>query len=504
MIKVDQYERIRKAYHVEGLSIREISRQYRHGRTLIRKTLEHAVPEPYQVKTSRNGKILGQYRERIQELLIESEKQPRKQRYTSHKIYEILAKEGYSGSEGYVHNHISEWKKKTKAGKSFLPLEFDAGQDAQVDWGEAYVIMAGIQIKVQFFTLRLNFSRVRFVKAYPFQKQEAFLEGHESAFDFIKGVPQRITYDNLKVAVFKILEGHTRQEQDAFIAFRSFYLFDSYYCTPAQGHEKGGVENDVGYVQRNFFAPLLRVNSFEELNQILLEYCQNNMERHVRGQTDPVAKLLELDMAHLLPLPKQVYPACVNKTVKANPYSQVVYDTNRYSVPNDYTGKQLVIRAYPFKIEVISLEGVIASHSRSFGREQDILDPMHYISLLEQRPGAFEHTLPIRQWRKKWPACYEQLLQSLRDNKPEGQGIREFISLLKLHQTYPSEMLEKATSAAVLNGMMGLDGVMYHLQRLVEPVLQIPAINLSSLPLLENVGCQPVDLHIYDQLVGGR
>jgi hypothetical protein len=206
----------------------------------------------------------------------------------------------------------------------------------------------------------------------------------------------------------------------------------------------------------------------------------------------------------LIPLPKQDYLACVTRPVKANPYSQVVYETNRYSVPHTYAGKQLVLRAYPFKIEVISLEGVIASHSRCFGREEDILDPMHYISLLEQRPGAFEHAQPIRQWRKKWPASYEQLLRSLRENKPEGQGIREFISILKLHQTYSSEMIEKAVSAAVLNGMMGLDGVMYHLQRLLMPVPQINPINLANLPQLANVGCQPVDLNIYDQLVGVR
>ena len=126
------------------------------------------------------------------------------------------------------------------------------------------------EIKVQFFVMRLNYSRVRFVKAYPFQKQEAFLEAHEFGFHFNGGVPHRITYDNLKTAVFKILEGHNRQEQEAFKAFRSYYLFDSRYCTPAQGHEKGGVESDVGYAQRNFFSPIPRVNSYEELESTLV------------------------------------------------------------------------------------------------------------------------------------------------------------------------------------------------------------------------------------------
>jgi hypothetical protein len=370
-----------------------------------------------------------------------------------------------------------------------------------VDWGEAVVILAGVQVKVQFFVMRLNYSRVRFVKAYPFQKQEAFLEAHESGFHFNGGIPHRITYDNLKTAVFKILEGHNRQEQETFKAFRSYYLFDSRYCTPAQGHEKGGVESDVGYAQRNFFSPLPRVNSYEELNQLLLECCLNDVDRHIRGQTAPVAELWKLDKLHLLPLPRQDYPTCVTRPVKANPYSQVVFETNRYSVPHTYAGRQLVLRAYPFKMEILSLETIIATHPRCFGREEDVFDPMHYLILLEQRPGAFEHAMPVRQWRKKWPASYERLLRSLQENKPEGQGIREFISILKLHQSYASGMIEKAVDAAVSSGMMGLDGVMYQLQRLVTSTPQIDPLDLRNLPQLANIGCQSVDLRLYNQLL---
>jgi len=407
MKKVEDYEQIRKAYHNEGLSIREISRRYKHGRNLIRKALVHAAPEPYQINQTRNSGILGSYQERIVELLKESEKLPRKQRYTGHKVYEMVVKEGYIGCEGSVHNFICRTKKTLQAGKAYLPLEFDAGQDAQVDWGEAVVIMAGEQVKVQFFVMRLNYSRVRFVKAYPFQKQEAFMEAHESGFHFNGGVPHRITYDNLKTAVFKVLEGHNRQEQETFKTFRSYYLFESRYCTPAQGHEKGGVESDVGYAQRNFFSPLPQVNSYEELNQLLLECCLKDVNRHVRGQTEPVAELWKLDKLQLLPLARQDYPACITRPVKANPYSQVVFETNRYSVPHTFAGRQLVLRAYPFKIEILSLENIIASHPRCFSREKDIFDPMHYLILLEQRPGAFEHAIPVRQWRKKWPASYE-------------------------------------------------------------------------------------------------
>jgi transposase len=502
MIKVDEFEKIRKAYHVEGLSIREISRQYKHSRRFVRKALEHPIPEKYQLGQPKQAKVLGEFRQRVLDLLEESKKQPRKQRYTAHKIYEIVYGEGYRGCEGNIHNFVCRTRKKLEAGKAFLPLEFEAGKDAQVDWGEAVVILAGVETKVQFFVMRLNYSRVRFVKAYPFQKQEAFLDAHESAFQFLGGVPQRIAYDNLKTAVFRILEGHNRQEQDAFKAFRSYYLFDSHYCNPAEGHEKGGVESDVGYVQRNFFAPFSRVDSYEELNQFLLECCKQDVDRHIRGQEAPVSKLWEVDQVHLLPLPRQDYPACETRPVKANAYSQVVFETNRYSVPHTYAGKQLVLRAFPFKIEVLSLDTVIATHGRCLGREQDIFDPLHYLPLLEQRPGAFEHATPLRQWRKKWPAAYEQLLRGLQQSKPEGQGIREFVAILKLHQAHSADLVEQAVQLAVQTGAMSLDGVMYHLQQFSNPLPSPCLLDLSCLPQLATVGCQPVDLQVYNQLLG--
>jgi hypothetical protein len=207
---------------------------------------------------------------------------------------------------------------------------------------------------------------------------------------------------------------------------------------------------------------------------------------------------------HLLPLPKQDYPACETRPVKANSYSQVVFETNRYSVPHTYAGKQLVLRAFPFKIEVLSLETVIATHARCFGREQDIFDPLHYLSLLEQRPGAFEYALPMRHWRKKWPASYEQLLQGLQQSKSDGQGIREFIAILKLHQTWSADLVEQAVDAAVHTGMMSLDGVRYHLQQLSNPIPLNGTLDLSHLPQLADIGCQPVDLQAYNQLLGVR
>jgi transposase len=500
MKTVDDYERIRKAYYVEGLSIREIGRQMQHGRELVRKAIDHAQPEGYRLKEPRSAPVLAGYKARIDELIVESEQMPRKQRYTGHKIYQLVQAEGYQGSEGSVQHYVSRERRARKHQQSYLPLEFEAGQDGQVDWGEVIVEMGGERQKVQVFVMRLNYSKARFVMVFPFQKQEAFLEGHIQAFRFFGGVPRRITYDNLKTAVFRVLEGHNRQEQNAFIAFRSYYLFESYYCTPAQGHEKGGVESDVGYAQRNFFAPIPKAQDFASLNNQLHQACLNDMQRRVRGETRLVAEVWQAEKAVLLPCNPVDYPACSSHVVKVNPYSQVVFETNRYSVPSEYAGKQLALRAYPFQVKILSLAEIVAEYPRCFGREQDILNPLHYLGLLEQRPGAFEYAIPMRRWRQSWPTAYEQLLAALRQNKPDGNGVREFIAILKLHRSYAEETVNQAVQQAVEMGAAHLDGVQLCLRQLLSPSLPAPRLELTQAKLAA-VGNQPIHLEQYNQLL---
>ena len=142
---------------------------------------------------------MGAYKARIRVLLEESESLPQKQRYTGKKIFQLIRAEGYLGSEGHVQNYFSQQRKRQKRKPAFIILEFDSGQDARVDRGEAVVRIAGKETKYQFFSMRLNYSKARFVMAFPFQKQEAF--------HFFGGVPRHITYDNLKTAVVCDPEG---------------------------------------------------------------------------------------------------------------------------------------------------------------------------------------------------------------------------------------------------------------------------------------------------------
>jgi transposase len=501
MIKVDKIEAIRRAYFIEGKSIREISRELNHCRRTVRKALQDPGPREYKPKSWRKKPVLGPYRERIDALLDESERQPRKQRFTARRIYQLIRAEGYRGSESTVRRYVGKKRELMRQSQAYLPLEFDPGQDAQMDWTEAVVEMRGKRQKVQLFIMRLNYSRARFAMAFPFQKQEAFLEGHEKAFRFFGGVPRRIAYDNLKTAVYRILSGRNRTEQEVFITFRSYYLFESRYCTPGEAHEKGGVESDAGYALRNFMAPLPRVNNYTELNEHLLSTCLEDMDRRPRGQKNTVAELLEEERSLLLPVPEQDYPACTSQSAKVSPYSLVQLDTNRYSVPTEYSKRQVVVRAYPFRIEVLWLDQVIASHERCFDREQDIIDPLHYIGLLSQRPGAFEHAIPMRRWRKTWPPVYEQLLEALQEHWPEGRGLREFIAILKLHRDHSNGQMEKAIRTALNCGIPHLDGVELCLRQQQSPSMVIKPLDLQRHPALQEIGKQSVDLHQYERLL---
>ncbi len=503
MIKVEEVEKIRRAYYLDELSIREIARTLHHGRRVIRRAIDSAEPGQYKLAQKRPAPMLGPWKAQIDALWIESQGMPRKQRYTARKIYQVLREAGYQGSEITVSRYVAAKRRESLVKQVYLPLEFDPGQDAQVDWGEAVVEIGGERRVAQLFIMRLNYSHARFVMAFPFQKQEAFFEGHIQAFHFFGAVPRRITYDNLKTAVFRILQGHNREEQAAFVAFRSHYLFESRYCTPGQGHEKGGVESDVGFAQRNFMVPLRKVDSFRELNAALQADCCGDLQRRVRGSQETVVEKLAGERALMRALPKTDYKACRQHLLTVNPYGLVPLDTNRYSVPG-HVGEEVRLRVYAFEIEILAGEEVIARHPRCFGQEQDIIDPLHYLQALVQRPGAFEHAVPMRRWRSAWPAVYETLLAELQRRLPDGKGLREFLAILKLHEEHGPEAITQAIQMALELGAVHRDGVQLCLRQLDREQEEPVPLDLSARAHLAGIGEQPVNLRQYDTLLSGR
>src|SRR5437763_3141038 len=340
MITLEQYEQIRRMYHLEEKSGRQIARELSCSRQTVSRALSLEQPPAYTMSRPRSAPVLGPYQAKLEALLAENQRLPKKQRYTAHKLVQLIQAEGYGGSEAGVQMYAVRWRKANKRPATFLRLEFEPEQDAQVDWGETQVILKGQQQKVQVFVMHLSYSRRTFVMTFPAQKQEAFFYGHVQAFEFFGGVPYRLSYDNLAAALKPLVHGRVREEQRAFIAFRADYLFESHFCAPRQGHEKGGVEGSVGFSRRNFLVPMPRVASFAELNHFLLEQCQRDDVRVVDRQTQSIGQMWQAEQPLLRPLPARSFDCCVTRQVHLTPYSQVVYETNRYSVPVDQARRE--------------------------------------------------------------------------------------------------------------------------------------------------------------------
>jgi transposase len=513
MLTEEDRERIRRGYYLEKKSIRQLAREEGRNRITIRKALaNHPLPARPSPSREQPLPVFGPYKERVEQLLQENERLPRKQRYTARRIFDILREEGFTGGESTVRMHVARYKQARHAPDVFLPLEYDPGRDAQVDWGEAYAVIEGRRQKVQLFVMRLCFSRRTFAMVFPTQRQESFFWGHVKAFEYFDGVPHRISYDNLGTAVKLVFEhsgraGRPRKEVRAFISFRSHYLFESHFCTPGQGHEKGQVEHGVGYSRRNYLVPLPEAPSFEELNKLLLERCRKEDVRQVSRQTQTIGDAWQQEREQLLPLPPSAFECCLMKTVRLTPYSQATFETNRYSVPVKRARREVTLKAYPFTIEIWDATERLATHQRSYDRYQDILDPLHYLPLLEQRPGAFDFTKPLKQWRRTWPTAYDQMLAELRQKWPDGRGVQEFVRILELHQTYEAQMVRQAIEQALQLRCVHLDGVLYCLHQIegdlqAEPSASPRNLDLSHRPDLDAVGKnQRVNLALYDQLL---
>jgi len=456
-----QVEYIRWLYYQQHMSIRSIAKKVGSSRKTIRKVLALEDVRDYKYKKSmpRPRPVIGPVMHLIKKWLEDDKKNPPKQRHTARRIYQRLKEEyGFQGSEESVRRTVRliRQEQQGKMHEAYIPLEFALGEAAQCDWGEAKIILGTELTKVYIFCMRLCASRAIFVRAYLHQKQEAFFEGHRLAFEFFGGVPQKVIYDNLKTAVKKVLEGTKREEQEAFIALRSHYVFAAEFCNVRKSNEKGQVENEVGFVRRNFFVPLPQCASLEELNSFLLAKCLKYAEEHkVPGTDKTVAFVWEEEKQILLPLPPKPFACCRTREVKSDRYSRVCFETNRYSVPTTFAGQFLTLKAYVDHIEVWRENDLIASHQRSYGRREEILEPRHYLPELIKKPRAWQNARPLKNG--KLPPVYASAMAKMSQNGPDG--IKEFARIMQLEKLFGLDVLTKALEKALNSQVLSLAAV---------------------------------------------
>src|ERR1035437_9663278 len=391
---MDERLEIRHKVLVEGVSKREMLRRTGlHWRTL-EKILTNSVSPGYQ-RTAPIVKLkIGPYLGKIQEILTTDKQMHRKQRHTAKKIWEELQKVGFTGKYTVVKDAVRELKKRSK--EVFMPLLHLPGE-AQMDFGEALVKMGGVLRKVHFLAMALPHSDAFFVMAFERECTETFWEGHVRAFEFFGGVPWRISYDNTRVCVAKILGPRERELTEGFKQLLSHYLFDHHFCLVRRANEKGVVEGVVKFTRLNFFVPVPQVRDLAELNARLSAQCRADLERRLWGQKRTKKQLLVEDQAAFRELPLIPFAACRTAGTIANSEALVRFDTNDYSVPVEYAHHPVAVKGYVDRVVICCRQKTIAEHGRCWENQRQIFEPTHYLGLLEKKPGSLDWALSDRK-----------------------------------------------------------------------------------------------------------
>jgi transposase len=477
MFRVEIYGRVRRAVRVEGRSQRAVAREFGLSRETVRKMLEYAVPPGYQRQQPIKRPKLGPWLGVIDAILADDKQRPVKQRHTAKRIFDRLKDEhGFTGGYTIVKDYVRG--EQVRSREMFIPLTHAPGE-AQADFGEALVVIAGVEQKAHYLAMDLPHSDDCFVAAFPAETTEAFLDGHVRAFAYFGGVPTRILYDNTKIAVAKILGGEERQRTRSFSELQSYYLFADKFGRPAKGNDKGKVEGLVGYARRNFMVPVPRVSSWEALNAHLEEQCRKRRERRLRGHTETIGERFERDHAAMLPPPVAPYEACEKIAARVSSMSLVRYRGNDYSVPTQYGHRQVWVKGYVHEVVIACASDVIAQHKRSYEREAVVFDPLHYLALLEQKTRALDQAAPLQGWQL--PECFAQLRRLL-EARLKKHGSREYVQVLRLLETFDLSELTPAIEDALRLGTISFDAVRHLLLCRIER--RPPRLDMENYPHL--------------------
>ena len=480
MHSVDVYLRVRRAVMVNGMSVREASRVFGLHRDTVRKMLAYSAPPGYRRKGPPHRPKLEPFTGVIDRILEGDLRVPKKQRHTAKRIFERLRDEyGFDGQYTIVKDYVREHRRQTK--EMFVPLSHPPGH-SQCDFGEALVVIGGVEQKAHCFVLDLPHSDGCFVKAYPAETTEAFLDGHVSAFAFLGGVPQSVLYDNTKLAVVRILGDGRRQRTRAFTELQSHYLFEDRFGRPGKGNDKGKVEGLVGYARRNFLVPVPSFESFEALNAYLERRCLGRMDARLRGYTETIGQRMERDLEALQPLPAAPYDACEKQAGRVSSLSLVRYRTNDYSVPVAYGHRDVLVRGYVDRVVISCGSEVIAKHPRSYERDDFVYDPIHYLPLLERKTGALNQAAPLQGW--DLPEEFGNLRRLL-ESRMGRRGKREYVQVLRLLETFSMGEVHSAVRDALRLGAVSFDAVKHLVLCRLEG--RPPRLDLELYPYLPRV-----------------
>lgn len=498
LIKMVEIERIRYAHFREGTSIRELARALHHSRETIRRALEDPGPWTYRRTRRRPAPVMDAVAPIIMAWLVADEAVHRKQRHTARRIWQRLRDEhGFAGGEPTVRAWVRAHRRASLRAVT-IPLAHDPGAEAQVDFGEARVRIAGVETVAALFCARLAHSTRDVVVTYPAENRAAWFDGHVRAFETWGGAPAEIWYDNPSgLGSFRAGTFHPAPE---FLALQSAYRFRAHHCTPGEGHEKGLVEGLVGYARRTYLVPIPEVGSFDELNLRLARETAAEERKHRARQTETVGERFAAERPLLAPLPVRPFLPCTRHPVRASGQALVAFEGSRYSVPVRHAGTALWLRAYATTVEIWTATMKVASHPRAFTKGSLTTDFWHYLPALVRKPGAFANAIPVRQ--AVFPPEPTALLEALvaAHVGDQRRAHREFLAACALSADVEPVRWRAACATALTRGDASAAGV----RAALEGTMATPVTRLRLPARLADVAVPAGDVDQYSRLLGVR
>jgi len=478
------------------MSKRAIARDFGISRDSVDKMIVYSAPPGYRRTAPIKRPKLDGFTEIIDGWLRKDADRPRKQRHTAKRVHDRLREEhGFTGGYTIVKDYLREHQRRSR--EMFVPLHHAPGH-AQADFGEALVVIGGVEQKAHCFVLDLPHSDACYVRAYPAATAEAWADGHVHAFAFFGRVPLSVLYDNDRCLVARILPDGTRKRAALFSGLLSHYVIEDRYGRPGKGNDKGSVEGIVGWSRRNFMVPLPCFATWDDFNAWLEEQCRKRQADILRGHSETIGERLERDLEAMAPLPPAPFEACDQATGRVSSQALVRYKTNDYSVPVAYGHRDVWIRGYVDRVVIGCGGDVIARHARCYGREDMVFDPVHYLPLIEKKIGALDQAAPLADW--ELPAEFHTL-RRLMEARLLKAGRREYVQVLRLLETFELGELHLAVKTALRMGAVGFDAIKHLVLCQVER--RPPKLDLDVYPYLPRASVGTTSAASYMCLVAG-
>ncbi|MDT4908709.1 MAG: hypothetical protein QOI69_1950 [Pseudonocardiales bacterium] len=503
--RVELFEQIRRDKRLEGLSIHELADRHGVHRRVVRQALASPVPPPRKTYPPRSRPAIEPWVAVIDGWLLGDRDVPRKQRHTARRVWQrLVAEHGATVSEITVSRQVA--RRRTELGLNqvevAIPQTHLPGAEAEVDFGEFLAVIAGVPVKCWLFVMRLSHSGRAFHISFGTQAQEAFLEGHVLAFNHFGGVPALVRYDNLKPAVTRVLRGRDRLESERFVALRSHYGFDSFFCRPGLvgAHEKGGVEGEIGRFRRRHLVPLPKVTSLAALNERIAAADVIDESRVITGRPRTVGAAFAAEAPALMRLPGEVFDPARLMEARVDNRARVSVRQCFYSVPARFAGRRLAVRLSARTVEVFDGAKVVARHDRAVGKYVEVLALDHYLEVLKTKPGALPGATALAQAKGRglFTASHQGYWDAARRARGDAAGTRALIEVLLAHRTMPAAALTAAMDRAVASGSLDPQLVLIDARREQTPVAAVIPIGV-----LARYDRPAPTLTDYDQLLSG-